>query len=278
EPARGLFRRTEDHHRHHPPGRGDRTHPHRPDVHPRGQDRALGEHGRGGRALQRSHGRGRTCRNRPRTQADRRTHRVRQGRDAVRRRTAPAAGPTGRSPQPRRRRPVRRHHEGNLRMNTFKWLLKREYWEHRGGLFWAPVVTSAIFIFFTIVALLLAALGINQANEMHTGLDISEGIAQLGNPDNQADVSAGLELIFYMLGHPIMIVMAFVGFFYCLSSLYDERKDRSILFWKSLPISDHLTVASKVVTATLIVPLVAVIGASVTALVIMVVLSIFVAA
>ncbi|HLS83873.1 MAG TPA: hypothetical protein VK016_04340 [Arenimonas sp.] len=163
-------------------------------------------------------------------------------------------------------------------MNTFKWLLKREYWEHRGGLFWAPVVTSAIFIFFTIVALLLAALGINQANEMHTGLDISEGIAQLGNPDNQADVSAGLELIFYMLGHPIMIVMAFVGFFYCLSSLYDERKDRSILFWKSLPISDHLTVASKVVTATLIVPLVAVIGASVTALVIMVVLSIFVAA
>lgn len=36
--------------------------------------------------------------------------------------------------------------------------------------------------------------------------------------------------------------------FTLLGALYDERKDRSILFWKSMPASDLETVASKVVT------------------------------
>ena len=43
-----------------------------------------------------------------------------------------------------------------------------------------------------------------------------------------------------------LLVFAFVVFFYLLSSLYDERKDRSVLFWKSLPVSDRDTVLSKV--------------------------------
>ena len=45
-------------------------------------------------------------------------------------------------------------------MNTFKWLLKREYWEHRGGFFWAPLITSALLVFFTIVGLVLVVLGV----------------------------------------------------------------------------------------------------------------------
>jgi len=36
-----------------------------------------------------------------------------------------------------------------------------------------------------------------------------------------------------------------VGVFYTLDSLYGERRDRSILFWKSLPVSDLITVLSK---------------------------------
>ena len=45
------------------------------------------------------------------------------------------------------------------------------------------------------------------------------------------------------------IVLAFVVFFYCLGALYDERKDRSVLFWKSLPVSDRETVLSKAASA-----------------------------
>ena len=43
-------------------------------------------------------------------------------------------------------------------------------------------------------------------------------------------------------------------FFYLLGSLYDDRKDRSILFWKSLPASDTMTVASKLLAAMFVIP------------------------
>ena len=54
------------------------------------------------------------------------------------------------------------------------------------------------------------------------------------------------------------VVLAFVVFFYALGSLYDDRRDRSILFWKSLPVSDTQMVLSKAAWALLLAPLVAV--------------------
>ena len=55
-----------------------------------------------------------------------------------------------------------------------------------------------------------------------------------------------------------LVVLGFVVFFYCLGSLYDERKDRSVLFWKSLPLSDRDTVFSKAASALLVAPALAV--------------------
>jgi len=55
------------------------------------------------------------------------------------------------------------------------------------------------------------------------------------------------------------VVLFFVVFFYLLGALYDDRRDRSILFWKSLPISDTATVVSKVIAAVIIAPLIAVV-------------------
>ena len=55
-------------------------------------------------------------------------------------------------------------------------------------------------------------------------------------------------------GAPIFIVLPIVAFFYCLGALYDDRRDRSILFWKSLPISDTTTVLSKLLTALVLAP------------------------
>ncbi len=60
------------------------------------------------------------------------------------------------------------------------------------------------------------------------------------------------------LGFPLGIVLFFVLFFYGLGSLYNDRADRSVLFWKSLPISDAETVLAKVVAMALIAPVLAV--------------------
>jgi ABC-2 type transport system permease protein len=53
---------------------------------------------------------------------------------------------------------------------------------------------------------------------------------------------------------PLFAILTGVVFFYCLGALYDERRDRSILFWKSLPVSDPMTVVSKAVTAMIVAP------------------------
>src|SRR6185369_541869 len=55
----------------------------------------------------------------------------------------------------------------------------------------------------------------------------------------------------------IMGVTFFVAIFYCLDALYGERRDRSILFWKSLPVSDTTIVLSKMAIPVVVVPLIA---------------------
>jgi ABC-2 type transport system permease protein len=55
---------------------------------------------------------------------------------------------------------------------------------------------------------------------------------------------------------PLFGILTVVVFFYCLGALYDERRDRSILFWKSLPVSDPMTVLSKVLTAVCVAPMI----------------------
>ena len=55
-------------------------------------------------------------------------------------------------------------------------------------------------------------------------------------------------------------------FFFCLGALFDERRDRSVLFWKSLPVSDSATVLSKVVMALGVGPVIAVVISAITAI------------
>jgi len=61
-------------------------------------------------------------------------------------------------------------------------------------------------------------------------------------------------IIQFVLAIPLYLVAVFVGSYYLLDCLYAERKDRSILFWKSLPVSDGLTVCSKLLVALAVMP------------------------
>jgi ABC-2 type transport system permease protein len=52
----------------------------------------------------------------------------------------------------------------------------------------------------------------------------------------------------------IMGIALVVGIFYSLDALYGERRDRSILFWKSMPVSDLTTVLSKLAIPLVVIP------------------------
>lgn len=128
-------------------------------------------------------------------------------------------------------------------MKTFVWLLRREFWEHRAILI-APLITGAV--------ILVGAL---------TGTMITPAQNPANGPEKLADVAAlllvGSALIFF-------IVNGFVALFYLMDSLYGERKDRSVLFWRSLPVSDSAAVSAKLITALVVAPCLAALTAAAT--------------
>lgn len=148
------------------------------------------------------------------------------------------------------------------RTHKFKLLLRREFWEHKGGFFWAPLIAGGISLLLTgmvIVVGLVAAHRAAGAGKLEldgvnvSGLNLSQLTQRIGAED-MAKFAQGLDLSLFVSSLWPFIVLAFVAFFYCLGALYDERKDRSVLFWKSLPLSDAQTVLSKVVSVALVAP------------------------
>lgn len=150
-------------------------------------------------------------------------------------------------------------------MNTFKWLLKREFWEHKGGFFWTPVVVGALMTTFIAVSLVIAVLGLSNGMQIN-GVEVSN-LANVVTPQQRTEFASRLVSGYTGLSMPIFIALGFCVFFFCLSTLFDERKDRSVLFWKSLPLSDQTTVLSKVAMALGIAPAIAVVVATITAII-----------
>lgn len=148
-------------------------------------------------------------------------------------------------------------------MNTMKWLVKREYWEHKGGFFWAPVVIGSIMTFFIAISL-IAAVALGSKHGMHINGETVENLSGVMSAQDKADFTSGLVTGYMGTSAPLFMVLGFVVFFFCLGALFDERKDRSVLFWKSLPVSDQATVLSKVLMALGVAPLISLVVATIT--------------
>lgn len=164
-------------------------------------------------------------------------------------------------------------------MKTLKWMLRREIWEHKGSLFWAPVIVAAILLLFTGASAgygLLSHTG--KFNAVVNGRQIETAMIS----EMPGEVRAGIVNIaggsYLAVTVPLFIMLAFTVFFYCLSALYDERRDRSVLFWKSLPMSDSITVLSKVLTAALVAPLITMATALVMSLSLLALMGLYLAA
>ncbi|MGY0559381.1 ABC transporter permease [Luteimonas sp. A277] len=133
----------------------------------------------------------------------------------------------------------------------FGWLLRREFWENRGGFLWAPAIAGGITLLFTVLAAIGASLLTSRSGNR---IQIDDAAP----PEQVTQALGAAGDVALLLGISIsMVVLGFVVFFYALGSLHDDRRDRSILFWKSMPISDAATVGSKAAWALLLAPLLA---------------------
>lgn len=125
-------------------------------------------------------------------------------------------------------------------MNQMLTLLRRELIEHQAG--WrVAAVLGGLFL----LATLLGIFGVARIG----GEDFRGAVAMMADAPDPAAVHALLMVMFMPIAMLFVLLISIVVLFYLLDSLYAERKDRSILFWKSLPVSDLKVVGSKYLTA-----------------------------
>ena len=117
------------------------------------------------------------------------------------------------------------------------WSIRRELWESR-SVYIAPLVVAAVVL----VAFMISTYDLPAAMRTVSRLD----------PVQRGGV---VMRSFDMVGLTLFVTGTLVGAFYCLDALYGERRDRSILFWKSLPVSDVTAVAAKASIPLVVMPI-----------------------
>ena len=145
-------------------------------------------------------------------------------------------------------------------------LIRRELWEHRS--IWVTPVAIGTIVTLGVLAMLVLASGF--AKELDVAIFGAQNLA------GDAERRAALTGFFLASSWIFFVALAFLTVFYCLDSLYAERKDKSILFWRSLPVTDAETVISKLLTAVFLLPLIMCAGIYVTHLVNLIITSIWV--
>ena len=160
-------------------------------------------------------------------------------------------------------------------MKTFFWLVKREYWEHRGGFLWAPLVAGGIFLLLLILMILLF-----EIFRTHAGVHVGflNTLVEKADAGDWESAGNAFDMILLIPSIILSAVLGFVVLFYSLGSLYDDRRDRSILFWKSLPVSDMRTVLSKVASALIMAPVFSILISVVMGVVLLLICAFFLAA
>lgn len=145
-----------------------------------------------------------------------------------------------------------------MKMNIAKTLVRKEFWEHKGSLLWVPAGLSALLIVLFIWAVVKTAFVIGESptislSDMQFDMaEFNQEFSKISPEKREMGARMGLTGI----RAPFDFVLLLVTFFYFLSCMHDERKDRSIYFWRSMPVSDWQSTLTKVFTGVVAYPVV----------------------
>lgn len=157
-------------------------------------------------------------------------------------------------------------------MHQLPILLKREFWEHKGMFLYFPLAISALVIVLVLLTTFVVRVNFGSSWEQTSNrqdrtfawqVEESDSrplqdiyiakLQELSRRDAWQKEEALGGMLQYVSG-PVRATLWLVIFYYLLGSLYEERKDKSILFWKSMPVSDAMTVLSKLLAAAIVAP------------------------
>lgn len=129
--------------------------------------------------------------------------------------------------------------EEKNQIRPFYWSVRRELWENR-SLYIAPLIVAGVVV----IGFIFSAIGLPERRR---------DVLLLTDPMQQR---TAIEMPYDMAALMLMFTAFIVGLFYCLDALYGERRDRSVLFWKSMPVSDRTAVLAKTFVPLVVMPVI----------------------
>jgi len=145
-------------------------------------------------------------------------------------------------------------------MNTLQLTtsIKKEIWEYQKIFLWVPVIIAAIIIMTPVLGHILS-----DSPQLFNS-EVMQELAKMQSDKNIAKISYGFIAALFV---PFMLVANLVQIHYLIACLFDERRDLSILFWRSLPVSDAMSIGVKLLVGAVILPAVFLLAATLTLLI-----------
>lgn len=144
-------------------------------------------------------------------------------------------------------------------MNTYLALVKREFLDGQNGYLRVPVILAALSIFLVIVSTVGfgATIEFDDVFKDHEIENLGDALTEAAaSKRGDEELPAAITLSYWVMGGISWVALPFVVFFSLLSALYEERRDRSILFWKSMPVDDWQEVLAKFITPVFLAPII----------------------
>ena len=139
------------------------------------------------------------------------------------------------------------------------WSVRRELWENR-AVFVAPLAVAGVILFGGLVA---AIVGPHSKATVQTSTTVVQnGAVVVHSAQLAATMTPGQRVALAAIPYDfvalaLIVTLFIVAVFFSLGALHNERRDRSVLFWKSLPVSDLTTVLAKAIVPLAVLPAVA---------------------
>jgi ABC-2 type transport system permease protein len=136
-------------------------------------------------------------------------------------------------------------------IRPLRWSVRRELWENR-SLYIAPVAMAAVYLIAYMISLIWLPNSMRQVWMPHGMRDMEATLGHLVGP---GDTIVEIAMPYSHAAMLLMLIAFIVGVIYSLDALHGERRDRTLLFWKSLPVSDLTTVLAKASIPLVFLPL-----------------------
>jgi len=134
---------------------------------------------------------------------------------------------------------------------------KKEIWEFNKILFWVPLIVAIMMIVAPVIQLILL-----KDYQVANLFQFLEQVQQVEDLEHFDKVVLGAITGLFV---PFIMVAFLVQCYYFITCLFDERRDLSVYFWRSLPVSDASTVGVKLATGALVIPGIFMLGATLAA-------------